>query len=223
MQPRPDRPHGLTLIEIAIVLAIIAILTAAAFWVPRYSMRNASISSAAWDMSIRLGGLRSSAMAEGQDYLFVVVDAPGNDGTGCDVYSQGSCAAYFILSNPGAAWSLATFNPGAPGANAQFVDSRTLPRGARLETALAAAPPAPFDNVAISGPADTALVGTCGGRSCMAVRFAQSGTARPEYATPGAARPGWSFVLGSDLPQGVAERKGIVVGFPTGIVKTFPY
>jgi prepilin-type N-terminal cleavage/methylation domain-containing protein len=223
MQPGPDRPHGFTLIEMVIVVAVIAILTAAAFWIPRNAMRNASLSSAAWEVSLRLGGLRSAAMAEGQDYLFVIVDAPGNDGMGCEVFSPGGCATYFILSNPSAAWSLAAFDPGAPAANAQLVDSQTLPKGARLETALAAAPPAPFDNVTISGPTDTALVGTCGGRSCMAVRFAQSGTARPEFAVPGAARPGWSFVLGSNLPQGVAERKGIVVGSPTGIVKTFPY
>ena len=223
MQARPDRPYGYTLIEVMTVVAIIAILSALAVWYPRNAKRNASISSAAWDVSLRLSGLRSAAMAEGQDYLFVIVDAPGNDGTSCGVVSQANCVAYFILSNPNAAWSLATFNPGAPAANAQLVDSQTLPRGARLETNLAALPPAPFSNVTISGPTDTALVGTCGGRNCMAVRFTQSGAARPEFATPGAARLGWSFVLGSDLSPGVGERKGIVVGFPTGIVKAFPY
>jgi hypothetical protein len=189
---------------------------------PRNALRNASISSAAFELALRLGALRSAAMAEGRDYIFLVVDAPGNDGMNCELLSPGSCASYFILANPTAAWALGAFNPDAPGTNAELVDTQRLPKGARFSTPATTPPPAPFSAVPIF---DSQLLGTCAGRSCMATRFTSTGTVRAEFPVPSTAvrKVGMSFVLGSDLAPGAADRKGVVVGFPTGIVKTFPY
>jgi hypothetical protein len=128
------------------------------------------------------------------------------------------CARYFLLRDPTPAWTLAAFDPSAPANNASFVTSWVLPRGARFDLAGTLPVPPPFDAVPLR---DAELTGTCGGgTSCFAIRYTPSGEVRPEFAgAPGAPKLGYAFLLRST--DETADRHGIVVSFPTGIVKTF--
>ena len=215
------------MIEVAVVLAIVAVLAGLGFFVARAGRANASMASAAYELAIRLTGQRAEALDDGFDHLVVLVDAPGNDARNCGVLSDASCFRYFVLRNVGAGWQLSAFDPASPagtGANAaEVLEQRSMPTGVRLHVPAAGAHPLrPFQTVTIQDPA---LLGTCATRTCFAVRFTGGGDVRPVY--PGAATPvksGLALVLGSNATEGRAgNTKGIVVGFPSGIVRTFPF
>ncbi len=206
-------------------MAIIAVLAGIGFFVARSGKANANMASAAYELAIRLTGQRAEALADGQDRVVVLVDAPGNDASSCGTFDSASCLRYFVLRNPTAAWTLNGFNPASPAVNAEILEQRTMPTGVRFHlparSALAARP---FQRVVILDPQ---LGGACGTpvRPCFAIRFTGDGDVRPVY--PAAASPvkaGLALVLGSSTAASAAgETKGIVVGFPSGIVRTFPY
>jgi prepilin-type N-terminal cleavage/methylation domain-containing protein len=222
------RPRGFTLIELTIVVAVVGILATAAIVSFRAGSRNANLSSATYELAMRISGMRTAAIGAGRDRLLVFVDAPGSDSSTCYSSLAASCTRYFVLSNPGTGWSLATFNPATPAgsgtATAELVQSEALPRGVHLDfRAGRPALPAPFDGIAFD---DADLLGTCGSRSCFAVRFTARGEVLPEYA--GAARPtkaGHAFVLGTTLGDDPAlgERRALLVSFPAGITKTYAF
>jgi prepilin-type N-terminal cleavage/methylation domain-containing protein len=221
------RARGFTLVEIAIVLVVVGILATAAAVSFRAGSRNANLSSATYELAMRIAGLRPAAIAEGRDRLLVFVDAPGGDASGCTGGDSSPCTRFFVLSNPSPGWSLATFNPATPvgsgTATADLVQSAALPRGVNLDFRSGRPTiPAPFDGIVYD---DADLVGTCGGRSCFAVRFTARGEVLPEYA--GATRPtkaGHAFVLGTrlDADPGL-ERRALLVSFPAGITKTYAF
>jgi prepilin-type N-terminal cleavage/methylation domain-containing protein len=227
---RARKQRGFTLIELAIASAIIIVLATGAYSISRAGSRNASVGQAAFDIALRLQTLRSRAMNDGVEYLLVVVDAPSSDSSGCSWYSSASCTKLFVLSGPTAAWTLNGFDPTSTttaATNASFVESADLPRGVHLLGAGAPAtsthPPAPFASLSLF---DTDLTATCDtSRACFAISFQPSGrvTARPDGTASLSGKQGFFAGLASDL-EGVssaADRKGIVVGFPTGIVKAF--
>lgn len=221
------RPHGFTLFEAMIVLAVMAILAAAAFSYSRSGFKNANLGSATHDLAMRLSGLRAVAMADGDDYLVVVVDAPSNDATGCGRGNLGKCSAYHVLRDPDADWSLAAFNPATPYAKASGEPETVyLPRGVRFDLSDAGklTIPAPFDGVQVF---DGAVVATRGStQRCVAVRFRSDGRVRVEAAAGGdAEKPGLALTLGTDQTGDAkaADRRTVMISSPSGIVKTWAF
>jgi hypothetical protein len=155
----------------------------------------------------------------------VVVSPPGNDASQCGIIDAGSCVRTFVLRAPQPTWNVAAFDPDAPGVLADFVDSATLPRGTVLDLAGVGAPaPAPFDTVRTFAPDVTA---SCVGlRTCVAVRFGANGEVSPEYVgPPGVTRAGLAVGLTTDIlgMSKSAQRRALMVSFPSGIAKTFTY
>lgn len=218
------RPHGFTLFEAMVVLAVVSILAAGAFSYSRSGFRNASLGSATHDLAMRLAGLRAVAMAEGDDYLVVLVDAPSNDGTQCASSALGKCAAYHVLRDPASDWSLDVFDPAQPYLKTGGAPETVyLPRTVRFDlTSTGAVSPAPFTGVKVF---ESEVVATRGStQRCVAVRFLSDGRVRVEAATGGAAaKPGLAFTLGTDQTgeTKAADRRTVMITSPIGIVKTW--
>lgn len=216
------RPRGFTLIELAVTLAVIATVAVAAIVGTRAARRNAQIGSASFDLVLQLQGLRTRALAEQRDHLAVI---HGGDGAGCTLVRQAGCVRVFFLAGPDdGAWTLQAFTPDEPAADAdELLDTVVLPRGVALDEAAAMAGPAPFTNVAAW---DDDLTAACGGVRCVAFRFGADGNVRGE-APDGAAleKAGHIVALATDLEgeTAAAERRAVLVSFPTGIVKSFTY
>ncbi len=226
LDPRPAQ-RGFTLVEMAVVVGIIAVLAVAAVVTVRAQRRNVYLRQAASELAMRAVGLRSTALSQGQTYVLVVVDAKNNDASQCGAFDTSTCARYFILSAPQSSWSLSGFDPGNPGAKAAVAESVVLPPHARFYVQGAyKTPPPPFDKVTVF---DSRFFGQCvGGNNCFAIRFTMNGVALPELTGGGAQQPpppGFAFILASDadLEGRGGDHRGVVVGFPAGVVKTWAY
>jgi prepilin-type N-terminal cleavage/methylation domain-containing protein len=214
------RPHGFTLIELAVVVAIMAITAAFAVSYARAGLLNANVSTAAHELSVRIAGLRDTAMSEGADHLLVVVDAKDNDATGCRFGALDSCVRAFVLREPAAAWALSDFDPDDPAEDASYVEALAFGRGVAFDLVSSPSRPAPFASVPLRDPELTSTCPT--NRKCFAVRFRTNGEIVPEYS--GSSRPrkqGYAFALGSTSDGN--DRRAMIVSFPTGIVKTVAF
>jgi prepilin-type N-terminal cleavage/methylation domain-containing protein len=224
---RHRTPRGFTLIEMLIVVAIVAIMAAVGYGVSRAATRNVYLAQAASELTLRATGLRTTALGEGKDHLLVLVDAPGNNASSCSWFNQSACARYFVLHSPQPGWTLSSFDPSTPGANASVADIFYLPRGARFYTGPSSysAPPAPFANVTVF---DSRFYGTCsGGQKCLAIHYSMSGRVYAEQPAGGSppTAPGLAFVLATDaeLEGSGGDHRGVLVGFPSGVTKTWAY
>lgn len=219
---RMRRGRGFTLIELAVVVAIIGVLTAAALGIMRMAQSNASLGSATFEFVHRLRGLRATAMRENQDYVFVFADSVTADAMDCGPFNGNRCARWWVLRTP-ATWSIASFRPtNVSNGGAQYVDTGAMPRGIHLDkTGRAFNVPAPFTGAVL---ADGDLTTTCEARTCFGFRFAGDGRVLPLFAGVAAtAKVGYVFALASELRKEskAADQRVVLVAFPAGIVKVF--
>lgn len=211
---RSDR--GFTLLEAMVVLVVTAIVAAIVVWQGRSARQNASLASGAYELTLRIAGLKGQAMADGRDYVLVVFDT--TDPNLC-VERQEACGHVLILQDPQPGFTIQNY-AGAPGAlNATWIDEDRLPRNSQFDLASTWRPFAPFNAVQAFDPAIRA---TCaGGRACFAIRFRATGEVSPEFPAARVTRAGFAFVLRPvTAPSAAADRRAIFVSFPAGIVKT---
>lgn len=207
--------RGFTLLELMVVVAIVAIVGALVVWQGRSARQNAAMAGGAYDLALRIGGIKGRAMADGRDYLLVVVDTP--DPSAC-VHTETKCGRAVVLRSPDTAvFSLGTFDPDATLAGAEYVEDTYLPRNSQFDLASAWRPPAPFNTV----QAAASTLSTCAdARRCFALRFRATGEVR-EFPETTPAPAGFAFVLKPfEAPSAAADRRGLFVSFPAGIVKT---
>jgi len=221
------RQRGFTLLEMMVTVAIVAIVAGLAFVGLRAARRNASVGSASFELVLKLEGLRTKALAEQRDHLAVLV---AGDGGACGLLRSEGCVRLFVLAAPAAAWALEDFSPADAGASleaaprGEVVDRIVLPTGLALHGAAAGiAGRPPFANVEAW---DADLDATCGAVRCVAFRFQANGEVRGETPDGTVVRkPGHIVALATDLEgeSGAAERRAVLVSFPSGIVKSYTY
>ncbi len=218
------RNRGFTLLEAGVVIAVITILAVVAGASLRAARRNATAGSTAFDLLLRLQGLKMQALTEQRSLVAVLVNAEGGVSTACGVLTPAKCLRWYVLYDTAPTWTLSSFDPSNPAANASIQSKESLPAGIALDEAAARAgtvAAAPFTGVRQLA---TEVKASCSGRTCVAVRFDPTGVVRAVYA--GSSTPslqGIAFGLTSDVAGPGADRYAVLVSFPTGIVKTFQY
>ncbi len=214
--------RGFTLLELMVVVAIVAVVAALVVWQGRSARRNADLASGAYELALRIGGLKARAMADGREHVLVVADTDTDDG--CR-QSEIYCGRIVVLRSPDPTFPTvfqSGWNPDAPTAFGELVDdgaAQRVARNARFDLGSPWRPPPPFAGVAAF---DGNVLFTCaGGRRCFAIRFLPDGEVRPVIRAGVPIPAGFAFVLRQiDKASAAADRRAIFISFPTGIVKS---
>jgi prepilin-type N-terminal cleavage/methylation domain-containing protein len=212
--------RGFTLLEVVVTLAVIAIASSVGYVGLRAATRNAGVSGAAYDATLRLQGLRAKALGDGVDLYAVLLDAKDNDARGCGILASDSCTQLFVLKDVVAGFDVTQLAAGTI-ANAALVDRFDFAKGIRFahsRDGVAAAPP--FDTVTVFDPD---LTKSAGSRTYCAFQFTRGGDVKPLFfgGTVPTGKAGYAFALGNELSDEPAgEKKGVLVGFPSGIVRS---
>jgi len=186
--------------------------------------QNASLAGGAYELALRIGGLKARAMADGHDYVLVVADAVSPARCKAD---DSACGRILVLRRPDTTFATlftGTYSVDPPIVAAESVTdgaAQHLPRNSQLDLASTWRAPAPFDAVTAFDPA--VLLTCAGGRRCFGIRFRPDGEVRPILAagTPAPGPGGFAFVLRPfESSSLAADRRAIFVSFPAGIVKT---
>lgn len=217
------RAHrGFTLFEVMVVVAIIGIVATLVVLQGRSARQNARMAGGAYNLALRLGGIRARALADGREYVLVVTDTA--DPAGCKS-RDAACGRILVLRSPAPTFPTAFqagFDPDAPVALAEYVDDGTdkfVPRNAQFDVGSTWRPPAPFAGVTAFDPNITF---TCaGGRACFAIRFRPDGDVRPVIRPNTTIPAGFAFVLRPIEAQSTAaDHRAFFISFPAGLVKT---
>jgi hypothetical protein len=185
----------------------------------RSARKNARLAGGAYELALRLSGLKARAMADGREYVVVVADAL--DPAACE-YQDTACGRIVVLRNPvWGAFAVAGFAPDAPVANAEVHQddgARSLPVNSQFDLGSTWRAPVPFDAVTAFDP--NILLTCADGRRCFALRFRPDGEVWP--VTTATARPlGFAFVLRQvRADSAAADRRALFISFPAGIVRT---
>lgn len=218
------RQTGFTLIEAAIVIAVLGILAVAASSTFVSARANASASATSYEVVHRLHGLKTRALAEQRDYVAVIINPPGDVSTGCRTGSLDTCARFVVVKDAPPGWTPLNFDPNGPTGGGTVDDIAQIDRGIVLDTgAIGQAAPAPFGTV--TQLPDPMRFTCAGGQVCYAVRFSGSGDVTPIGTAEAAALSGVSFGFTSDVEREKlrSERRAALITFPTGITRTYHY
>jgi prepilin-type N-terminal cleavage/methylation domain-containing protein len=225
------RAHkGFTMVEVLTTVAIVGIVAALAIPRMRAATRNSSVSSMTFELRLWLEGLRKRAIFRQEEVVAVIVDA--QSAHDCAVAGGNLCGRWVLL-RPAAGFTLNGLDPALQKyPNATVLADELLARGLGFyyPDQVSVGPP-PYDTIA---PFDGELLGNCTGRACVGIRFRRDGVVEPEWpnGAPGGAKTGMAFVLGSELTgrnstdetpgreHPAADKRAVIVTFPTGIVRT---
>ena len=141
MRKRPTSPHGFTLVELAVVIAIVLVLAVLA-WSNVWRLRpRAQLADATSELVALVHGARQHALATGRDVVVMVF--PQHVGAG----STGRVVVYedaeLTLFTPGASPNFASYDADAlpRGAQSDVIATYDLPRNIVLGPATGAGAP----------------------------------------------------------------------------------
>lgn len=145
MASRPRKPRGFTLVEAAVVIAIIGVLAALTIASLARSRPRANLIGLATELHATMGWARNEALARGRDVavLFYPTAGPNNTGRVLVVADDaaGALAGTFMAGVPsGSDPDFCTLNPGAligfgnTGAMAKVLAVIDLPSGVAMAT-----------------------------------------------------------------------------------------
>lgn len=209
---RPDR--GFTIIEVAITLAVTAILATVAYTSLARARPRANLMGSATELEAVLRNARQNALSTGRDTVVMVFPQNKNPdgGTGSIITWEDTTHTFFGGTPP----NFASFDPKALAATDNLLGKIDLPRGITFGLGGMAAP-------ALEKPYSAIGAGACsfcatGGDGRGAVVFDPQGRAR-FYSAPGAELPVFGGTVALQGTPNVEGYRLLIISKPGGSVR----